>query len=91
MAARQYTHSNGCNTENRDVHVVLLNPKHRIISAARVEGKFILLGQRRLQLPGPFISDFGSKHRPKPVPPRSDRLLGDINVPLMEEFFDNSQ
>src|ERR1700733_7439947 len=39
----------------------------------------------------PLLSDLGSKHRAKPVPPKPDRLMADVDPSLGEEILDIAQ
>src|SRR5271165_5318829 len=39
----------------------------------------------------PLLSDLGSKHRAKPVPPKPDRLMADVDPALGQEVFDVAQ
>jgi len=42
----------------------------------------------RTNLLNPFPSDLGRKHRPKPVPPETDRLMTDIDAAFVQQIFD---
>src|SRR5271169_3712366 len=39
----------------------------------------------------PLLSDLGSKHRAKPVPPKPDRLVTDVDPALGQEILDVAQ
>src|SRR5271166_4504400 len=39
----------------------------------------------------PFLSDLGSEHRAKSVPPKSDCLMADVDPPLGQEILDVAQ
>jgi hypothetical protein len=39
----------------------------------------------------PPLSDLGSKHRAKPVPPKPDRLMADVDPALGQEILDIAQ
>src|SRR5208337_3868799 len=39
----------------------------------------------------PLLADLGGKHRAKPVPPKPDRLMADIDPPLGQEILDVAQ
>ncbi len=35
----------------------------------------------------PAFADLGSRHRPEPMPPKSNGFMADINAPFMEQIF----
>src|SRR5271157_1757586 len=39
----------------------------------------------------PLLSELGSKHRAKPVPPKPDRLMADVDPALGQEILDVAQ
>ena len=39
----------------------------------------------------PLLTDLGSEHRPEPVPPKSHRLVADVDATLREQILDVSQ
>jgi hypothetical protein len=59
------------------------------------------LHERLIQMPTPLrvaayvryppLSDLGSKHRTKPVPPKPDRLMADVDAALGQEILDVAQ
>jgi hypothetical protein len=59
------------------------------------------LHKRLIQMPTPLrvaayvryppLSDLGSKHRTKPVPPKPDRLMADVDPALGQEILDVAQ
>jgi hypothetical protein len=59
------------------------------------------LHERLIQMPTPLriathvrdalLSDLGSKHRTKPVPPKPDRLMADVDPALGQQILDVAQ
>src|SRR5579863_5825207 len=39
----------------------------------------------------PLLADLGGEHRPKPVPPKPDGLVTDVDPALRQEIFDVAQ
>jgi hypothetical protein len=39
----------------------------------------------------PFLTNFGCEHRAEPIPPKPNRLMTDIDAPLVKQVFDISK
>src|SRR5271165_4627173 len=72
-----------------------------IDGAPQIAELAVNLHERLIQMPTPLriaahvryppFSDLGSKHRSKPVPPKPDRLMADVDPALGQEILDVAQ